>query len=317
MRAIWLENQIVSIREDLPIPQPAEGEALVRVRLAGICNTDLEMTRGYYPFSGILGHEFIGEVVNSSNQSLEGTRVTGEINIICGVCNACKQGTSSHCENRKTLGIHERPGCFAEYLAIPIRNLHRIPETVKDESAVFTEPLAAALQIQQQVQIKPSDRVLIVGAGRLGQLIAQTLALTGCDLNVVVRHEYQRKVLSRRGINTLPEMMVGSRLYDLVVDATGSPGGFDLARKAVRPRGMLVIKSTYTDELTINFSSLVVDEITLVGSRCGPFEPALRMLEVGVVNPTPLITARYPLMDGMAAMEHASQPGVFKILLDF
>lgn len=316
MRAIWFENQTLSIRDDLPIPQPAKGEALVRVRLAGICNTDLEMIRGYYPFSGILGHEFIGEVVESSDLSFEGTRVTGEINIICGECTACQQGYSTHCENRTTLGIHDRPGCFAEYLTIPLKNLHRIPDALTDETAVFTEPLAAAIQIQQQVHIRPSERVLIVGAGRLGQLIAQTLALTGCDLNVVVRHKYQYEILSARGIATLPELKVGIRDYDLVVDATGSPGGFALARKAVRPRGTLVLKSTYADELTVNFSALVVDEITVVGSRCGPFEPALRLLEAGMVNPTPLISARYPLANGLAAIDHASKAGVFKILLD-
>lgn len=316
MRAIWLENQSLSLRDDIPMPQRAEGEALVRVRLAGICNTDLEMIRGYYPFTGILGHEYIGEVVKSPEPSLKGARVTGEINIVCGECNTCQQGFSTHCENRTTLGIHDRPGCFAEFLTLPLQNLHHIPETLTDELAVFAEPLAAALQIQQQVHVCPSDKVLIIGAGRLGQLIAQTLALTGCGLSVVVRHNYQHKILLAREIHTLREEEVGSREYDLVVDAAGSPGGYALARKAIRPRGTLVLKSTYAENLTLDVSSLVVDEITVIGSRCGPFEPALRLLEGGMVDPTPLITARYPLTNGLAAIDHASQTGVLKILLE-
>lgn len=314
MQAIWLENQVLSVVDDLPIPQPTVGEALLRVRLAGICNTDLEMLRGYYPFSGILGHEFIAEIVNAGDPDLIGRRVTGEINIVCGVCATCRGGDRSHCENRSTLGIHNRPGCFAEYLTLPLEILHPIPDHVSDEAAVFTEPLAAALEIQQQIHIRPGSKVLIVGAGRLGQLIAQTLALTGCDLNVVVRHDYQREILTARAIPTLTENEISERTYDVVIEATGAPGGFSLARRAVRPRGTMVLKSTYAGDLSVNFSSIVVDEITLVGSRCGPFEPALRLLESGQVDPTPLITDIYPLSEGRAAFKHAAQSGVFKIL---
>ncbi len=317
MRGLWLENQILSVRDDLPMPQPAAGEALLRVRLAGICSTDLEMVRGYYPFSGILGHEFIGEVLEAPNPTLKGMRVTGEINLVCGECAACRRGDLSHCENRTTLGIHNRPGCFAEYLTLPVENLHAIPENISDEAAVFTEPLAAALEIQQQIHIQPTDRVLIVGAGRLGQLIAQTLALTGCDLHVVVRHIYQREILVERGIQTQSEDRIAEKAYDLVIEATGAPGGFAIARQAVRPRGTIVLKSTYAGDFSANFSAIVVDEITLIGSRCGPFEPALRMLENGQIDPTPLIAKRYPLVEGITAFEHAAQPGVFKILLGF
>jgi threonine dehydrogenase-like Zn-dependent dehydrogenase len=194
--------------------------------------------------------------------------------------------------------------------------LHYVPATISDESAVFVEPLAAALQIQEQVHIRPSDRVLIVGAGRLGQLIAQTLALTGCDLQVVVRHSYQREILEERRITTLTEDQIISHRYDIVVDATGSPDGFALARKAIRPRGIFVLKSTYADFLNMNISSIVVDEVTMIGSRCGPFEPALRLLESKQVETKPLITARYPLKNGLSALEHASRTGVFKILLE-
>ena len=242
--------------------------------------------------------------------------MTGEINIVCGACAACHRGDSSHCENRATLGIHNRHGCFAEYLTLPVENLHPIPDQVSDKAAVFTEPLAAALQIQQQIQIQPTDKVLIVGAGRLGQLIAQTLSLSGCDLHVVVRHAYQLKILAERGINTLQEVDIVERAYDFVIEATGAPGGFDLARSAVRPRGTLLLKSTYAGDLVVNFSSIVVDEITLIGSRCGPFEPALRLLEADQVDPIPLITACYSLSDGIAAFEHAAQAGVFKILFE-
>lgn len=315
MKAIWLENQALSVRDDLPIPQPADGEVLVRLRLAGICSTDLEMVRGYYPFTGILGHEFVGEVVDAPNPDLRGARVTGEINLVCGECPTCRRGDSTHCEKRTTLGIHGKNGCFAEYLTLPLENLHRIPEHVTDEAAVFTEPLAAALEIQQQIQINPTDRVLVVGAGRLGQLIAQTLALTPCDLQVVVRHADQRQILAARGLMTVFEDQIQPRAYDLVVDATGSPDGFALARRAVRPRGTLVLKSTYAGEMKVNLSALVVDEITLIGSRCGPFAPALRLLAAGRIDPTPLITAGYSLSDGVAAFKHAAQAGVFKILL--
>lgn len=317
MKALWLENQTLSLCDDLPMPSPAEGEALLRVRLAGICSTDLEMMRGYYPFTGILGHEFVGEVLEAPDPALRGARVTGEINIVCGECTTCRRGDSTHCENRTTLGIHNRPGCFAEYLTLPIENLHPIPAHISDEAAVFTEPLAAALEIQQQIHIRPADKVLIVGAGRLGQLIAQTLALTGCDLHVVVRHDYQREILAARGIKTLPEDQIAERTYDFVIEATGAPGGFALAHKAVRPRGTLVLKSTYAGDLSTNFSAIVVDEITLVGSRCGPFEPALRLLESGQVDPTSLITESYPIGAGIAAFQHAAQSGVFKILLAF
>ena len=316
MQGIYLQNQTLTLRDDLPVPQPAPGEALVRVRLAGICSTDLEMVRGYYPFTGVLGHEFVGEVVEAPDPALRGARVTGEINLTCGECAACRRGDSSHCENRTVLGILGKDGCFAEYLTLPVENLHPVPDSVPDEMAVFTEPLAAALEIPQRNHIRPTDRVLIVGAGRLGQLIAQVLALTGCDLHAVVRHDYQREILAARGVTTLPESRVEPRAYDVVVEATGNPGGFDLARRAVRPRGKLVLKSTYAGDLTANFSSLVVDEITLTGSRCGPFPPALRLLAAGRVDPSPLISARYPLSEGLQAFEHAAQPGVFKVLLE-
>lgn len=315
MKALWLENQTVTFRDDVPMPEPGPGEALIRMRLAGICSTDLEMARGYYPFAGVLGHEFVGEVVKAPDPGWIGARIVGEISIVCRECRHCLAGRSSHCLHRKTLGIKDYDGVFAEYLRLPLENLHRVPESVPDEEAVFTEPLAAALEIHEQIHIYPTDRALVVGAGRLGQLIAQTLALTGCDLRVVARHDYQRQILKDRGIVTVTEDEIGVGEMDLVVDATGAPGGFALARRAVRPRGTLVVKSTYADDLTVDFSSLVVDEVRVIGSRCGPFAPALRLLENDQVDPTPLIMGRYPLSEGLTALEHAAKPGVFKILL--
>ena len=316
MKAIWLEDQQLNFRDDIPVPEPLPGEALIRVRMAGICSTDLEMIKGYYPYTGVLGHEFVGEVVESpGDPAWVGVRVVGEINIICGECDTCRAGRPTHCERRAVLGIKDHHGAFAEYLTLPLDNLQPVPDSVADELAVFTEPLAAALEIQEQVHIRPDDKVLVVGAGRLGQLIAQTLALTGCDLRVAARRNKQREILAARNIPAISEADVPERRMDVVVDATGSPDGFELARRAVRPRGTLVLKSTYAGDLPVNFSSIVVDEITIVGSRCGAFAPALRLLESGQVDPRPLISARYPLSDGAKAFEHAFQPGVMKVLL--
>ncbi len=314
MKALWLEDNRVSLRSDLPLPHK-ENEALIKIRKAGVCSTDLEMVKGYYPYVGILGHEFVGEVVESPDKSWIGARVTGEINAVCGACEACRSGRPTHCENRTVLGIVNRDGVFAEYTTLPLENLHRVPESVPDEAAVFTEPLAAALEIQQQVHIRPTDRVLVVGAGRLGQLVSQTLALTGCDLHILARHALQKNLLAARGIKHIVEEEIQPRRWDVVIEATGSPDGFNIARKAIRPRGTLVLKSTYKGDMTVNFSSLVVDEITLVGSRCGPFEPALRLLEKREVDPTILIAERYPLEEGLKALERAAQAGMLKVLI--
>lgn len=317
MKALWLENNQLRLREDVPLPA-RPGEALVKVRLAGVCGTDLEMVKGYYPFTGIPGHEFVGEVARivNSRHDWVGKRVVGEINASCGACEQCRSGRPTHCENRTVLGILNRDGVFAEYVNLPLENLHLVPDSVSDEAAVFVEPLAAALEIQQQVQIKPTDRILLVGAGRLGQLIAQTLALTGADLRVVARHPLQQKLLAERGITLVDEADVQPWRYDVVVEATGSTAGFDLARKAVRPRGTFVLKSTYKGEMTLNLSPVVVDEITIVGSRCGPFAPALRLLEKKEVDPTVLIAAEFGLTDGLRAFEEAQKRGMLKVVVN-
>lgn len=284
----------------------------MRVRLAGICNTDLELTRGYYPYRGVPGHEFVG-VVEDGPAALRGKRVVGEINASCGACEPCLASRRTHCDRRTVLGIIARDGAFAEALTLPPENLHVVPDTVPDEEAVFTEPLAAALQIQQQVRIGADDRVLVVGDGKLGQLIAQTLALTGCRLLVAGRHRAKLDLLHRRGIETVEGTPVGR--FDVAVDCTGNADGFAIARAALRARGTLVMKSTYAGDLTVNASSLVVDEITLIGSRCGPFAPALRLLEQRAVDVRPLIQNTYPLAGALDAFAEADRRGAMKVLV--
>jgi threonine dehydrogenase-like Zn-dependent dehydrogenase len=317
MQALWLENNKISIRD---IPQTRKpNEALIKIRRAGICSTDLELVKGYYPYTGVIGHEFVGEVIESEgteDASWIGQRVVGDINVSCGQCEQCLQGRSTHCEHRTVLGIVNRDGTFAEYTQLPISNLHRVPDSVPDEMAVFTEPLAAALEIQEQIQIKPTDRVLLIGAGRLGQLIAQTLLLTGCNLHVVARHAKQQNLLKARGIRIISEEQIEPWRWDIVVEATGSPSGFALARGAIRPRGTMVLKSTYKGEMSVNFSSIVVDEIQLIGSRCGPFEPALRLMDSKQVDPTVLIAEEFRLNEALKAFERAAQPGVLKVLVE-
>ncbi|MEA5577540.1 MDR/zinc-dependent alcohol dehydrogenase-like family protein [Anabaena sp. UHCC 0451] len=315
MKGLWLENKQLQLKTDLPIPEPPEGEALVRVLRAGICNTDLELLRGYYPYKGILGHEFVG-VVEKGSEHLINKRVVGEINAACGYCRFCRSGQPTHCENRTVLGIVNRNGAFAEYLCLPEKNLHLVPENVSTDAATFTEPIAAALEIQEQVKLSKDDRVLVVGDGKLGQLIAQTLALTGCDLLVVGRHKDKLANLAARGIKTGLADDVKDRTFDISVDCTGNPEGFATARRALRPRGTLVLKSTYAGNLSVDASSLVVDEITLIGSRCGPFTPALKLLATKQVDVESLIHSHYSLNEGLAAFEKAQTKGVLKVLLD-
>ena len=314
MRALWLEKNKLTLRDDVPRPDPPDGEAVVRVLQAGICNTDLELVRGYYPYTGILGHEFVG-VVEEGPDELVGRRVVGEINAVCHQCRACREGRSSHCEHRTVLGIVNRHGAFADYLTLPIENLHPVPDQVSTDAATFTEPLAAALEIQEQIAVTPDDHVLVVGDGKLGQLIAQTLALTGCELLVAGRHPEKLDLLEQRGIRTGLADRVEPGRYDIAVECTGNPDGFGLAQQALRPRGTLVMKSTYAGQLTFDASGVVVNEITLVGSRCGPFPPALRLLAEQRVDVEPLIEARYPLSDAIAAMEHAARKGTIKVVL--
>ena len=313
MQAIWLQDGKLSYRTDVKIPIPSNDEALVKVLLAGICATDLQLIQGYYPYTGILGHEFVGEIVKADNAPERiGERVVGEINVTCGKCANCLRNHPTHCKYRDVLGIINHNGAFAEYLCLPLKNLIPVPDCISNEDAVFTEPLAAALQIQQQVAIRPNDKVLIIGAGRLGQLIAQTLVLTGCNLQVVARYQKQQQLLNK--IAWIVEQDIEQHSFDIIIEATGSETGFALAIKAVRPRGIIVLKSTYKD-MAANFSSIVVNEITMVGSRCGSFAPALRLLEDKLVNPSVLITDKFPLSQALQAFGYMQQPGIIKVLL--
>jgi threonine dehydrogenase-like Zn-dependent dehydrogenase len=315
MQALWLEAQTLSLRNDIPTPIPNAGEALVKVLRAGICNTDLELMRGYYPYSGILGHEFVG-IVEQGPADLLGKRVVGEINAACGTCQYCQKGIPTHCENRTVLGIVNRNGAFANYLTLPIANLLPIPDNIPTDAATFVEPLAAALEIQTQVTIQPSDRVLVVGDGKLGQLVAQTLALTGCNLRAIGRHASKLANLEARGIKVGYSDDIQPRSFDLAVDCTGNPAGFATALASLKPRGSLVMKSTYASKLEIDASAIVVDEITIVGSRCGRFQPAIDLLAAEKVDVMPLIQSRYPLQDGLAAFQEAQTKGSMKVLLE-
>jgi threonine dehydrogenase-like Zn-dependent dehydrogenase len=316
MRALLL-GQELEIVEDYPTPEPPPGEALIRVKLAGICNTDLELVKGYMQFQGIPGHEFVGVVERAPGaEEWQGRRVVGEINAACGHCPTCRAGRPTHCPPRTTLGIAARDGAFAEYLTLPICNLLPVPASLPDEIAVFTEPLAAACQILQQIHVRPTDRVVVLGDGKLGLLCAQTRALTGCDLTAVGHHQEKLDLLAQRGIPTALDDKSVAPGADLVVEATGHPGGYAAARRLVRPRGAIVLKSTYHGSIETNLTMVVVDEVTLVGSRCGPFAPALRLLERGLVDVVPLIQARYPLDQALTAFEHAARPGTLKILVE-
>ena len=315
MRALLLDGKLKLV-DDYPTPEPPPGEALIRVNVAGVCNTDLELVKGYHQFRGVPGHEFVGVVERAPGaEAWEGRRVVGEINVACGTCPTCRANRPTHCPNRTTLGISGRDGAFAEYLTLPITNLHPVPDSITDEVAVFTEPLAAACEIVQQVHVRPTDRVIVVGDGKLGLLCAQVLALTGCHLTVMGHHPEKLEIVARQGIATALDDAAVEAGADVVVEATGHPGGYATARRLVRPRGTVVLKSTYHASLDANLTMAVVDEITLVGSRCGPFAPALRLLEQGLVKVTPLIQARYILSEVLTAFEHAAQPGTLKVLV--
>jgi alcohol dehydrogenase len=335
MQALLFDDQL-RLANDYPEPLLAAGEALIRPSLVGICNTDIEITRGYMGFRGILGHEFVGVVQACEDRAWVGRRVVGEINAACRRCAACARGDESHCPERTTLGINRRDGAMAELFSLPVACLHEVPPGVPDEAAVFTEPLAAALEILQQSHVHPTDRVAVVGDGKLGLLCAQALRLPGCEVVVVGRHPERWELLHQLGIEAVhvdildprpktkdqrsrselasQSLVLGPSSFDLVVDCTGQPSGLAVARALVRPRCRLVLKSTFAADSGLNLSMLVVDEVQLLGSRCGPFAPALRLLDRGLVQVQPLIAGRFSLRDGLAAFAAANRR--LKILLE-
>jgi threonine dehydrogenase-like Zn-dependent dehydrogenase len=358
MRALTFDGKVVRYRTDLPQPAPAAGEALIRVQAASICQTDLEIAKGYMGFTGILGHEFVGTVEKLGPTAADaratpltkngptrpadwiGTRVVGEINCVCGKCAMCSRGLSSHCTNRSVLGIFNHEGAFAEYLTLPLRNLHLVPEHVSDEEAIFVEPLAAAFQVLRQVPIEKRTRVAVLGDGRLGLLIAQVLARTGCALTLVGHHE-DHLALAEKLCTALPSTgrsgrkpgtlkaagsprgsfritldrdLRATREFDVVVDCAGSTEGLQRALALVRPRGTIVLKTTVANGAPLNLAPVVVDEITIVGSRCGPFSEALQALAAREISVTPLITKRVSL-EQAAPLFAPNTPNPLKTLI--
>ncbi|HZH30951.1 MAG TPA: alcohol dehydrogenase catalytic domain-containing protein [Pyrinomonadaceae bacterium] len=321
MKALRYENGRLELAETAaPRAGEAAGEAVVRVRLAGICNTDVEIARGYAGFEGTLGHEFVGVVESAPDGALVGRRVVGEINAGCGLCELCAAGDARHCPQRTVLGIVGRDGAFAEFLRLPIVNLLVVPDEVEDERAVFAEPLAAACGIMERVEIKRETRVAVVGDGKLGLLSAQAVrAQSGAAVTLIGRHENKLRIARARGIETAhaaelpPARSAGA--FDVVVEASGAPAGFALAISLTRPRGVLVLKSTFHGATEIDAARIVVDEISVVGSRCGRFAPALELLARDAVDVASLITEEFPLTEGVRAMQRATESGVLKVLL--
>lgn len=296
-------------------PEPAEGEVLLAVRLAGICATDLEITRGYMGFSGVPGHEFVGTVIKGP-RAWKGKRVVAEINCVCGRCDMCQRGLANHCRKRTVVGIQGRDGAFADLLAVPERNLHEVPDAVTDEQAVFVEPLAAAYQVVKQCPIERRMRVAVIGSGRLGLLVAQVLRTCGCQLEVIGRNPLTLEFCDKKGIQgTLQEDAVARSDRDVVVECSGSPEGFDLATRLVRPRGTLVLKSTYAGAAPLNLATLVINEVALLGSRCGPFGDALNALARREIDVESMISRQLPLARGVEAFELAADPRHIKVLL--
>ncbi len=315
MRALTFDKTLsFDARRADPIAD--DGDTLIKVRQAGICSTDLEITKGYMGFHGVLGHEFVGEVVSSPNKDLVGQRVVGEINIVCGRCDLCLSGLSTHCRNRTVLGILNHDGAFADFVRLPESNLHVVPKTVDDDSAVFVEPLAAAFQILKQIKLDGRKWVTVLGDGRLGLLVAQVLRNAGCPVRVIGKHPEKLTLCEKWSIRSRPLEDIQPRHdQDVVVDCTGSAGGFELAMQMVRPRGTIVLKSTFAAGKPLNLAPLVIDEIQVIGSRCGPFKEAIRALTEKQVDVASLIHRRMKIEQGVEAMNLAGRPGVLKVLL--
>jgi threonine dehydrogenase-like Zn-dependent dehydrogenase len=314
MKAICWDGDAVTLDSSYPPPVPDPYTAIVKVHLAGICSTDLQIFKGYMKFRGVPGHEFVGSVSQGPKEWL-GKRVVGEINFGCGKCELCARDLTRHCPNRTVMGIVNADGAFAEYVAVPAENLHPVPGSISDEQAVFTEPLAAAFEILRQIQISMGDEILIIGDGKLGSLCAQVLRLTGAKVTVLGKHRDKLELIKRAGVRTILLNDWQPRLFDVVVEATGSAVGLELAISAVRPRGTLVLKSTIAGAHQVSLAPLVINEINLIGSRCGVFPDALEALAANNTSVVPLIEQVYPLEQGIEAIQHAARPGARKILL--
>ncbi|QSB00203.1 alcohol dehydrogenase catalytic domain-containing protein [Methylomonas sp. EFPC1] len=317
MQALRLDKSL-SYRNDMPIPELAADEALIELRLAGICATDLELVKGYAGFSGILGHEFVGTVIavaDDKHRDWLNRRAVGAINIGCNVCEVCRRDGPEHCLNRKVLGIRGKDGVFADYFSLPVANLYTVPDAVTDQAAVFTEPLAAALRVVKQIAAQPITDIAVVGPGRLGLLIAKVLSLAGYQVTVLGRSAASLALPKQWQLATGLTNEIPDNSFGCVVDASGQASGFAQALRIVKPRGTLVLKSTFAANAALDLSKVVVYEINIIGSRCGPFAEALTLLAEGKLPVATMIDGQYPLSDGLAAFDHAAQAGVRKILL--
>jgi len=313
MRAVTFSDGAIKFRDDYPRPEPTSDEVLVRVTRAGICDTDLQIVAGYMSYRGVLGHEFVGV---AEGGSLAGQRVVGEINCSCGQCDLCLGGLANHCPNRTVLGILGRDGAFADYLTLPERNLHAVPDELSDDEAVFVEPLAAAFQITRQVRLSERTRVLVLGDGKLGYLVAQVVKLQNAPVTVAGKYPEKLELLEHVGVGTVAvDELRRLPAFDVVVDATGSPSGIELALQVVRPRGTVVVKTTVAERTELKLADVVVNEITLVGSRCGPFPAAIEALKQRRIEVIPLIQDIYSLAHAEAAIAAAAKPGARKVLL--
>lgn len=314
MRALVFNGEL-QYRTDYPEPQIRHDEALIKITHAGICNTDLEIIKGYMGFTGVPGHEFVGMVEKCSDKNLIGKRVVGEINLGCGVCSYCKRRMQNHCPDRSVMGILNKDGAFAEYATLHVGNLYGIPDTVSDEDAVFVEPLAAAFEILEQVNIKPEDNVCVLGDGKLGLLVAQVVAATGCNLLAVGNHREKLSILERSNIRTALSSVCEEKDFDIAIDCTGSMSGIEAALAIVRPKGKVVMKTTIAERGQLDLNSVVVNELFLIGSRCGPFPAAIKAIESGLINIRSLISKIFPLEDGIKSFQYASKREVLKVIL--
>ena len=317
MKALIFDKEL-RLSKNEPKPEIPKGEALIKVLMAGICNTDLEITKGYMDFTGIPGHEFVGivEEINAENQNLLGKRVVGNINCACGHCEYCRKNLGRHCSNRTTLGIQRRNGCFAEYITLPVENLLEVPTSISNQQAVLTEPLAAGFEILEQIKITPEQKILIVGDGKLGLLINHALSTTGASITHTGKHTQKLNLVRDTNCQTVFIDEMPDELYNIVIEATGSISGFEFSLKYTKPRGTLVLKSTLANNQQLNMNPVVVNEITIIGSRCGEFQPALNYLASGV-DLTQLITGVYPIDNGLEAFQMAKRKGALKVLIDF
>jgi len=314
MKATYFDGKQIILDENFPDPQ--SDETLVRVNLAGICGTDLEILDGYMEYTGILGHEFVGTVEKSRNPMMVGKRVVGEINAGCGKCDSCMSGMQRHCPSRTVLGILKRDGAFAEFLSLPEKNLHVIPDSISNEQAVFVEPLAAAFEIKEQVSLKPEWNVAVVGDGRLAQLIIQVIKLTCSNITCFGKHESKLEGLVQSGIKIkIGIESTDEKLFDLVVEATGSNSGFVDTMKLVKPRGIVILKSTIASRENLDLTPTIINEITLIGSRCGLFKPAIDALASGIISVNSMIDSTFPLEKFEDAIVHAKNPNTLKVFL--